>query len=239
MAHPRRIARVAKQIEREVGSLFIYDKVVQEAVCPERRRGLDGALSALASVTEVEVSNDLQVAKVFLSIYSDDVGKEAAMQGLRRLEGYVRKHVGRTVRLRLTPEIRFVMDESIERSERVMKLLQQVKDIEEGRAEPPPVVIPDDDVEGDAFAVLAGAVDLGLFDDEDEEMEVDEEEEEEAAGSASGNVPARGRVAVKGDGDEMTAKEVEEMMAYFRQESAGRNRGGGARNTTGRKGKRK
>ena len=44
-------------------------QVLQQAVCPERRRGFDGALSALASVTEVQISNDLQVAKVYLSIY--------------------------------------------------------------------------------------------------------------------------------------------------------------------------
>jgi ribosome-binding factor A len=44
-------------------------QILQQAVCPERRRGFDGALSALASVTEVQISNDLQVAKVYLSIY--------------------------------------------------------------------------------------------------------------------------------------------------------------------------
>lgn len=63
------MAKVAKQIEREVGQLLISDKTLQAAVCPERRRGFDGALSALASVTEVVISNDLQVAKVYLSIY--------------------------------------------------------------------------------------------------------------------------------------------------------------------------
>ncbi|EFN59662.1 hypothetical protein CHLNCDRAFT_12877, partial [Chlorella variabilis] len=125
-AHPRRVAKVAKQIEREVGQLLISDKTMQAAVCPERRRGFDGALSALASVTEVHISNDLQVAKVYLSIYSDDVGKEVAIEGLQRLEGYVRKHIGKQIRLRLTPEIRFVRDDSIERSERILKLLDQV-----------------------------------------------------------------------------------------------------------------
>jgi len=44
-------------------------QILQAAVCPERRRGFYGALSALASVTEVQISNDLQVAKVYLSIY--------------------------------------------------------------------------------------------------------------------------------------------------------------------------
>lgn len=58
-------------------------------MCPERGRGFDGALSALASVTEVALTSDLQVAKVYLSIYSDDTGKAAAMAGLQRLEGCV------------------------------------------------------------------------------------------------------------------------------------------------------
>ena len=86
-ADPRRVARVAKQIEREVGQLLITDKIMMQAVCPERRQGLDGAVSALASVTEVQLSNDLQVAKVFLSVYSDEPGKDAAIRGLQKLEG--------------------------------------------------------------------------------------------------------------------------------------------------------
>ena len=49
--------------------LYSLPQILQAAVCPERRRGFDGALSALASVTEVQISNDLQVAKVYLSIY--------------------------------------------------------------------------------------------------------------------------------------------------------------------------
>ncbi|KAI7842002.1 hypothetical protein COHA_004205 [Chlorella ohadii] len=125
MAHPRRVAKVAKQIEREV-------------------------------------------AKVYLSIYSDDVGKAAAMEGLQKLEGYVRRHIGKQVRLRLTPEIRFVQDDSIERSERIFKLLDQVKKIERGEAEPPPLAFygdePEDEEdweeedEGDFTTV-----DLGMF----------------------------------------------------------------------------
>ena len=144
MANARRMARVSKQIEREIGILFVSDKVVQAAVCPERRRGIDDGLSALASVTEVEISNDLQVAKVYLSIYSDESGKNVAMRGLKNIEGYVRKHIGRKIRLRLTPEIRFILDDSIERSERVLSLLKRVESINAGDAPPPPVSIADD-----------------------------------------------------------------------------------------------
>lgn len=64
-------------------------QVLQGAVCPEVKMGLDDAVSAIASVTEVSMSNDLQVAKVYISVYSDPHGRDIAMKGLSRLEGYV------------------------------------------------------------------------------------------------------------------------------------------------------
>ena len=64
-------------------------QVLQGAVCPEVKMGLDDAVSAIASVTEVAMSNDLQVAKVYISVYSDSHGRDIAMKGLSRLEGYV------------------------------------------------------------------------------------------------------------------------------------------------------
>ena len=64
-------------------------QVLQKAICPEKRAGLDSALSAIASVTEVRLSSDLQVAKVYISIFSDDRGKETAMRQLSKLQGCV------------------------------------------------------------------------------------------------------------------------------------------------------
>lgn len=75
MAHPRRVAKVASQIQREISELLIYDPVVQTAVCQERKTSMDDQLSAVASITHVYVSNDLQVVKAYVSIYSDDIGK--------------------------------------------------------------------------------------------------------------------------------------------------------------------
>ena len=65
----------------------VLSQVVQDAMCPERRSGYDSALSAMASVTEVALSSDLQVAKIYLSIYSDDDGKVTAMKALSKLQG--------------------------------------------------------------------------------------------------------------------------------------------------------
>jgi ribosome-binding factor A len=239
MAHPRRVARVAKQIEREVGSLLIYDKVLQQAICPERKRGMDGALSALASVTDVQISNDLQVAKVYLSIYSDDEGKEAAIVGLQRLEGYVRKHVGKAVRLRLTPEIRFIMDESIERTERMFKLLEQVKAIEAGEAPPPPIAIAaqfgDGEDDGNPFTT----VDLGMFDDGDSDEEDEEEEEDGFASGGAFNLVDVGKSSKSGKEFDLNDQEVEEMMALFRQESNKASTGARSSGVRGRGGNRR
>lgn len=143
-AAPRRQAKVAKQIEREVGNLlltdkvlhrqlapavsclysaggnkFVYVQVLQKAVCPEKKLGIDSALSAIASVTEVEVSSDLTIAKVYLSVFSDEEGKRIAITGLKRLEGYVRKHIAVSMNLRMAPEVRFLQDDTIERAEEV------------------------------------------------------------------------------------------------------------------------
>lgn len=95
---------------------------MQKAVCPEKRIGIDSALSAIASVTEVEVSSDLTIAKVYLSVFSDEEGKRIAITGLKRLEGYVRKHIAISMNLRMAPEVRFLQDDTIERAEEVCAL---------------------------------------------------------------------------------------------------------------------
>jgi ribosome-binding factor A len=72
-------------------------QVLQSAVCPEVRLGLDSSVSAIASVTDVELSRDMQVAKIYISVYSDPRGKDVAMRGLSRLQGCGRR------RMRLLP----------------------------------------------------------------------------------------------------------------------------------------
>lgn len=227
MAHPRRIARVEKQIEREVGALLIHDKVLQKAVCPERQRGMDGAVSALASVTDVKISNDLQVAKVYLSIYSDEFGRSAALGGLQQLEGYVRKHIGRAMRLRLTPEIRFVLDESIERSERVLKLLEQVKAIQAGEIPPPPIAIADDDDDEDDFeddddGDDVEIVDLGMFEEDGDE---DDQDDKSFLPSTRGSSKYQGvyNHGSKEGTKNLSPEEVEEMMLLFQTENPKQN----------------
>lgn len=67
MAHPRRVKMVAQQIKREIGDMLIKDKVIQHAILPETALGADMYLSSLATVSDVVLSNDLQVRLLSLS----------------------------------------------------------------------------------------------------------------------------------------------------------------------------
>ena len=82
------------------------------------------------SITDVELSQDLRHAKVFVSILGDAEAKTKTMAGLGNARGFVRKELGRRIRLRYTPEVMFRLDDSIERGVRVQRLLRQVADTE-------------------------------------------------------------------------------------------------------------
>lgn len=114
MATSRRISRVAELIKREV-SLMLLSDIKDDRV---------GA--GMVSVTDVDVSGDLQHAKIFVSIYGSDEAKAETMAGLKSATGYVRSELGRRVRLRRTPEVLFLEDRSLERGDRILSLLNQI-----------------------------------------------------------------------------------------------------------------
>jgi ribosome-binding factor A len=93
------------------------------AMSPEERLGADATVSVVPSVTEVVISGDLQIAKVYVSFYGDERSAELAFAGLLRCEGYVRSRVGKAMQLRSVPEIRFTRDEGASRGGRVLSLL--------------------------------------------------------------------------------------------------------------------
>ncbi|KAL1554382.1 putative ribosome-binding factor A, chloroplastic [Salvia divinorum] len=128
MANPRRVKMVAKQIRREISDMLLTDKVLQYAVLPEAALGADRYLSSLTTISDVEVSADLQVVKVYVSVFGDERGKEVALAGLKAKAKYVRSELGKRMKLRLTPEIRFLEDGSLERGSRVIAILDKLKD---------------------------------------------------------------------------------------------------------------
>ncbi|KAK6916656.1 Ribosome-binding factor A [Dillenia turbinata] len=134
MANPRRVKMVAKQIRRELSDMLLTDKVLQYAILPEAALGADRYLSSLTTISDVEVSADLQVVKVYVSVFGDERGRELAIAGLKAKAKYVRSELGRRMKLRLTPEIRFIEDESLERGSRVIAILDRIKNEKEAAA---------------------------------------------------------------------------------------------------------
>ncbi|MCO5613494.1 hypothetical protein L7F22_067771 [Adiantum nelumboides] len=135
MAHPRRVKMVAQQIKREIGDMLIKDSVLQHAILPETALGADMYLTSLATVSDVVLSSDLQVAKVYVSICGDERGKEMVMEGLKAKTKHVRAGLGKRMQLRLTPEVRFIMDDSLERGSRVLAILDRLRTEREERAD--------------------------------------------------------------------------------------------------------
>ncbi|KZV46597.1 putative ribosome-binding factor A, chloroplastic-like [Dorcoceras hygrometricum] len=80
------------------------------------------------------VSSEKMVVKVYVSVFGDERGKEVSLAGLKSKAKYVRSELGKRMQLRLTPEIRFIEDESFERGSRVLEILDRIKDENEKKA---------------------------------------------------------------------------------------------------------
>ncbi|XP_068646514.1 probable ribosome-binding factor A, chloroplastic [Aristolochia californica] len=137
MANQRRVKMVAKQIRRELSHMLVTDKVLQYAVLPEASLGADRYLSSLTTISDVEVSGDLQVVKVYVSVFGDERGREVAIAGLKSKAKYVRSELGKRMKLRLTPEIRFIEDDAQERGSRVIAILDKIKNEKNKNVDPP------------------------------------------------------------------------------------------------------
>ena len=80
----------------------------------------------MTSVMAVEVAPDLKTCKAYISVLGDKEAKEATIKGLKNAEGYVRRQLAGSLNLRNTPEIRFILDESIEYGVAMSKLIDDV-----------------------------------------------------------------------------------------------------------------
>ena len=92
----------------------------------------DPRIHPMTSVVEVEVAPDLKSAKAYISVLGDEQAQKDTLAGLQSAEGYIRRALARTVNLRNTPEIRFIMDQSIEYGVHMSKLIDEVVEKEKG-----------------------------------------------------------------------------------------------------------
>lgn len=112
-----RVNRVAEQMKKEVSDIIAH-KIKDPRV-------------GFVTVTDVEVTGDLQQATVFISVLGDEEQKEASLVGLEKAKGFIRSEIGKRIRLRKTPELFFEFDESIQYGNRIDELLMKLKKSEQ------------------------------------------------------------------------------------------------------------
>lgn len=108
-----RIDRVNQAVKREVSSIIHSE--------------LKDPRLEFVTILQVEVSRDLQHARIFFSVLGDDKKADSAQQGLESAQGFIRKLIGQRVRMRYTPEIEFIFDRSVEYSVRIEEALEELK----------------------------------------------------------------------------------------------------------------
>lgn len=109
-----RTHRVAEQMKKELGDIL--------------NRKLKDPRVGFVTVTDVVVTNDLQIAKVYVSVLGEESEKEATLLGLSKASGFIRSEIGRRIRLRKVPEINFEFDEAHEYGNHIDSILRKLKE---------------------------------------------------------------------------------------------------------------
>ena len=108
-----RAERLAVLIKEELGAILQKD--------------LKDPRIGFASITNVRVSRDMSHAKIYVSVFGDKQQQAATMEGLESAKGFIRTELGKRIRLRYTPEINFIFDNSLEEGAKVLSLLNEIQ----------------------------------------------------------------------------------------------------------------
>lgn len=97
-------------------------KVISEAI----RYSKDPRISPMTSVMEVEVAPDLKTCKVWVTVMGDEEDRLRTQEGLKSASGYIRSTLAKELNMRYTPELRFIMDDSIEYAINMSRKIDEV-----------------------------------------------------------------------------------------------------------------
>ena len=112
--------------KNSIKNIRINEEVMRELSNIIRGEIKDPRIHPMTSVVTVEVAPDLKSCKVYISVMGDEKAQEDTMAGLKSAEGYIRSKLARNINLRNTPEIRFILDQSIEYGVNMSKLIDEV-----------------------------------------------------------------------------------------------------------------
>ncbi len=108
----RRTERLGEEIREEVAKII--------------GRDLKDPRIGFVTVTRVELAHDLRNARIYVGVLGAPAEREKTLIGLRKAAGFVRREVGRRIRMRVTPEIAFQLDRGLDATDRVAKILEEV-----------------------------------------------------------------------------------------------------------------
>jgi ribosome-binding factor A len=100
------------------------NEALREVLSARIAAGLKDPRVGFVTVTGVETSPDLRHARVFVSVLGDQIQREESLAGLNSSHGYLQATVARELRMKRTPTLSFVHDESVDRSFRIRELLE-------------------------------------------------------------------------------------------------------------------
>ena len=112
--------------KNSVKNTRINGEVLKELSNIIRSEIKDPRINHMTSVVAVEVAPDLKTCKAYISVLGDEKSQKDTITGLKSAEGYIRRQLARTVNLRNTPEIRFILDQTIEYGINMSKLIDEV-----------------------------------------------------------------------------------------------------------------
>ena len=99
---------------------------VQKVISEALRNSKDPRISPFTSVMDVEVAPDLKTCKVWVSVMGNDEDRVRTEEGIKSASGYIRSTIARELNMRYTPELRFIMDDSIEYAINMSKKIDEV-----------------------------------------------------------------------------------------------------------------
>ncbi len=108
-----RMIRINDEIKKELSEIFRADMK-------------DPRIGVITSVIKVDTTNDLKYCKVYVSVLGDDEKKAEVMEVIKNASGYIRSLIANRINLRITPEFRFILDDSLEYSFRIDKIIKDI-----------------------------------------------------------------------------------------------------------------
>jgi ribosome-binding factor A len=108
-----RMIRINDEIQKEISQIIRSDLK-------------DPRVGVITSVLKVDTTNDLKYCKVFVSVLGDDDKKAEVLEVLKKASGFIRSLIANRINLRVTPELTFILDDSLEYSFKIDKIIRDI-----------------------------------------------------------------------------------------------------------------